>query len=122
MLDQAPLMVDVVPELAEELERELRASEDSALADQVAGLRMEKLCPCGDDFCATFSTALIPKGPAKKKRYGVPLANHSLIVHVLDREIVEVEVLFRDELRPKIRAVFGDETDHRLREKQADQN
>jgi hypothetical protein len=109
MSEQGPLVVEIVPELAEELERELRASGDLDLADQVPGLRMKDLCPCGDDFCATFSTALVPEGPAKKKRYGVPLAHHSLIVHVLDREIVEVEVLFRDELRPKIRAVFGDD-------------
>jgi hypothetical protein len=122
MSEQAPLVVDLVPELAEELERELRASGDSALADQVASLRMEKLCPCGDDFCATFATALVPEGSAKKKRYGVPLAHHSLIVQVVDREIVEVEVLFRDELRPKIRAVFADETERRIDQKRADQN
>lgn len=76
---------------------------------------MRDLCPCGDDFCATFSTAKIPENRAGKKRYGIPLADHSLIVRVLDREIIEVEVLFRDELRPKIRAVFGDGADSRLR-------
>jgi hypothetical protein len=107
-------VVQIVPELAEELERELRALGDLDLADQVPRLRMLDLCPCGDDFCATFSTALIPEEAAKKKRYGIPLAGTSLIVHVLDREIVEVEVLFRDELRPRIRAAFGDQPTGRL--------
>lgn len=113
MSEQGPLVVDVVPELAEELERELRASGDGKLADQVDGLRMTRSCGCGDDFCATFYTAPIPQGPSGKKHYGVPLANHKLIVHVLDGKIIEVEVLFRDDLRPKIRAAFGDEADWR---------
>lgn len=104
MTQEAPLMADVVPELAAEMERELRATGDDELADQVAGLRMMKSCGCGDDFCATFRTADIPDGPAVRKRFGVPLPNH-LIIHVLDGEIVEVEVLFRDELRPRIREV-----------------
>ena len=113
MPDQAPLMVDVVPELAAEMERELRASGDVELADQVAGLRMIKSCGCGDDFCASFYTVPIPKGPSAKKRFGIPLPNH-LIIHVLEGEIVEVEVLFRDNLRPRIREVFGQEADWRL--------
>jgi hypothetical protein len=113
MSEAGPLVVEIVPELAEELERELRSAGDLDLADQVPGLRMKDLCPCGDDFCATFSTALIPEG-TDKKRYGIPLAGTSLIVHVLDREIVEVEVLFRDELRPRIRAAFGDQPTGRL--------
>lgn len=115
-------MVDVVPELAAEIERELRASGDDELAGQVAGLRMTKSCGCGDDFCASFYTAPIPKGPSARKRVGVPLPNHHLIIHVLEGEIIEVEVLFRDDLRPKIREVFGDEADWRLRQDQADQN
>lgn len=115
-------MVDVVPELAVEMERELRASGDVELADQVAGLRMMKSCGCGDDFCASFDTAPLPEGPSAKKRYGVPLSNHHLIVHVLEGKIIEVEVLFRDDLRPKIREVFGDKADWRLRQEQADQN
>ncbi len=121
MTQEAPLMADIVPELAAEMERGLRATGDHELADQVAGLRMVKSCGCGDDFCASFYTVPIPKGPSAKKRFGVPLPNH-LIIHVLQGEIIEVEVLFRDELRPWIREVFGDEADWRLREEQADQS
>lgn len=110
MTDEAPLMLDVVPELAEEIERGLRDSGHADLAEQVAGLRMLKSCPCGDDFCATFRTVAVPEGLAGRKRWGIPLENH-LIIHVLEGEIVEVEVLFRDDLRPKIRAVFGDEAE-----------
>lgn len=119
MSQEAPLLVDVVPELVAEMERELRATGDDDLADQVAGLRMMKSCGCGDDFCASFDTASLPEGPTAKKRYGVPLPNHHLIVHVLEGKIIEVEVLFRDDLRPKIREVFGDEADWRLRQEQA---
>jgi hypothetical protein len=121
MPNESPLMLDVVPELAEEIERGLRDSGDAELAEQVAGLRMLKSCGCGDDFCASFRTAPVPEGPAGRKRWGIPLDNH-LIIHVLQNQIIEVEVLFRDDLRPKIRAVFGDEADWRLRQKQSDQN
>lgn len=69
-------MVDVVPELAAEIERD---SGDDELADQVAGLRMTKSCGCGDDFCASFYTAPIPKGPSGRKRVGAPLPNHLII-------------------------------------------
>lgn len=121
MPNEAPLIVEIVPDLAEEIERGLRASGDAELADQVSGLRMMKSCGCGDDFCASFSTAPIAEGPSRRKRFGVPLPNH-LIIHVLEGEIIEVEVLFRDDLRPKIREVFGGEADWRLRQEQADQN
>lgn len=112
-------MANVVPELAAEMERELRASGDVALADQVAALRMVRSCGCGDDFCASFHTVSVSKTQSAKPRYGVPLSNHHLIVSVREGEIVEVEVLFRDDLRPKIRGVFGDEADWRLRQEQA---
>lgn len=122
MPDDAPLMVDVVPELAQEIERELQASDYAELADQVTGLRMLKSCGCGDDFCASFRTAPPQDGPTRRQRFGVPLDNHHLIIHVLEGAIVEVEVLFRDDLRPRIREVFGDEADWRLRQKQANQD
>ena len=122
MTQEAPLIVDVVPELAEEMERELRSAGYEYLAAQTTGLRMLKSCGCGDDFCASFDTVSVLEGPSAKKRYGVPLSDHHLIVHVMEGQIIEIEILFRDDLRPKIREVFGDEADWRLRQEQAGQN
>ena len=107
------MLAKAVPELAEEVERELRAAGYEELAAQTASLRMVKSCGCGDDFCATFHTSPLAGRPSGKKRFGIPLPDHHMIVHVLEGAIVEVEVFYRDDLRPKIRAVFGDEADWR---------
>ena len=122
MPEEAPLLVEAVPELAEEIERELRAAGYEELAAQTAGLRMMKSCGCGDDFCATLYTSPLAGRPSGKKRFGIPLPDHHLIVHVLEGEIIEVEVLYRDDLRPKIRSVFGDEADWRRHEGRAEQS
>jgi hypothetical protein len=85
MTEQAPLMVDVVPELAAEIEQELRASGDAELAEQVARLRMTRSCGCGDNFCASFYT-----GPYGERcltcgfsgRVGTPAGRRNLVLPV----------------------------------------
>ncbi len=121
MSEQAPLIADVVPELAAEIERELRAFGDTGLAEQVADLRMTKSCGCGDEFCSSFYTGAHPKEDWEGDRRCESL-NHRLLLDVLDGEIGFVEVLFRDDLRPRIRAIFGEEADWRLRQEQADRS
>ena len=87
-------MVAVVPELAAEMEQELRASGDAGLAEQVAGLRMMRSCGCGDDFCASFYTCPYPEESWKGNHRAAALS-HRLILDVVDGEIGFVEVLFR---------------------------
>jgi hypothetical protein len=54
--------VELLPAFAAELERALRADGKDELADQVAGLVIESLCGCGDDFCSSFYTGVRPVG------------------------------------------------------------
>jgi hypothetical protein len=76
------------------------------LAAQAAELAIIELCPCGDAFRATFYTARRPNGsygPDLRTILLMPLTG-MLIVDVVGPDIVGVEVLYRDELRAKIRA------------------
>ncbi|MCU1257708.1 MAG: hypothetical protein JWO80_593 [Bryobacterales bacterium] len=54
MIDERPLVPEVLPAFAEELRSQLIASEEPELAAQVGHLRIVDRCRCGDDFCATF--------------------------------------------------------------------
>jgi hypothetical protein len=119
MVEEAPLMVDIVPELAAEMERELRASGEAELAEQVAGLRMTRSCGCGDEFCASFYTGPNPKESWEGDRRAVALPN-LLILDVRNAEIGFVEVLYRDDLRPRILTVFGEDAAWRLTPQQGE--
>jgi hypothetical protein len=96
-----------VPELSE-LERLLIQEGESALAAQVRGLRIIERCRCGDDFCATFYVAAAPRpdgafGPDLRSIALAP-ATGDLIVDAVGPDIMQVEVLFRDELKARIHA------------------
>ncbi len=108
MSEQAPLIVDIVPELTAEIERELRSSGETELADQVPGLRMTKSCGCRDAFCSSFYTGTYPKEDWGGDRRCAAFS-HQLILDILDGDIGFVEVLFRDDLRPRVLEVFGED-------------
>ena len=102
----APLLIDVAPELAAELERLLVQEGEEGLAARVSGLRIVDRCRCGDDFCASFYTVPRPSGAFGHGHYTVALAPEAgyLNVDAIGPDIVQVEVLFRDELKAKIHA------------------
>lgn len=52
----APLLGDLLPLFAEELDAALRAIWEVDLADQVRFLPIKRLCPCGDESCGSFYT------------------------------------------------------------------
>ncbi|HLK86676.1 MAG TPA: hypothetical protein VKT27_09225 [Candidatus Binataceae bacterium] len=52
----APLMSDVLPDLIEELAFLLRAQGAEPLCEQLRALKIESLCDCGDENCASFAT------------------------------------------------------------------
>ena len=53
----APLISDVLPDLLEELAYLLRAQGAEPLCEQLRALRIESICDCGDENCASFATA-----------------------------------------------------------------
>jgi hypothetical protein len=53
----APLLSDVLPDLLEELVHLLKGTGAEPLEDQLRALRIESICDCGDNECASFATA-----------------------------------------------------------------
>jgi hypothetical protein len=107
--EKQTLVSDVFPEFATELQHLLTQQGQHELAAQVSGLVILDRCRCGDDFCATFYTQPKPVG-----RYGHDHRNVALtpedgmvILDVVGDKIACVEVLYRDEIRRKLLAVFA---------------
>jgi hypothetical protein len=93
-----------MPELAGELEALLLKNGEAELARQVAGLFIIDRCRCGDDFCATIYTAPKPKGAWGLGHETIALDPEEgyMNVDLLNGNIVEVEVLFRDQIRDQL--------------------
>jgi hypothetical protein len=53
----SPLISEVLPDFLEELVFLLKQSGDAALGEQMRTLRIESLCDCGHEECASFATA-----------------------------------------------------------------
>jgi len=102
------LLKDVLSEFAQELTSLLTEQGEPDLAAQVPGLRLFSRCRCGDDFCATVYTAPRPKGAWGPEHESVALdpVEGFLILDVVNREIVSIEVLHRDDLRKEVLALF----------------
>jgi hypothetical protein len=90
--------------MASELGGLLQRSGEDQLAKTVGGLVVVDRCQCGDDFCATLYTALRPQGAWGEGHRSVPLDPQRgfLILDVFNERIVEVEVLYRDEIRESL--------------------
>jgi hypothetical protein len=54
---EKPLLTDVLPDLVEEIAYLLKEAGADPLIDQIRAARMESICDCGDDNCASFATA-----------------------------------------------------------------
>jgi hypothetical protein len=100
----SPLVCDVLPEFAAELVALLSRVGEAELVGQVQELRLVERCRCGDDFCATLYTAPRPGGAWGPGHYTLALSPEVGIfnVDVLDGKIVELEILFRDEIRARL--------------------
>jgi hypothetical protein len=51
------LVSDVLPDLLEEIVYLLRDTDAAGLEEKVRALRIESICDCGDENCASFATA-----------------------------------------------------------------
>jgi hypothetical protein len=103
-----PCLEDVAPELVVELQRLLLSEGEAALADQIPGLILVERCRCGEDFCATFYTELRPRGSFDLGHQTIALSpdEGTLNIDVVETRIVQIEVLYRDELRKKIHSAI----------------
>ena len=94
--DEAPLVRDVLPRLAEGLERELLRLDEADLAKQVNYLRVRRPCSCDDDFCQSFYTEDHESGtPFGADHRTVPLFPDSVMVNldVVEGRLVFVEII-----------------------------
>ncbi|MFZ0889876.1 MAG: hypothetical protein WA005_15630 [Candidatus Binataceae bacterium] len=93
----AQLISEVLPDLLEEMVYLLRQTDAAALEPQLRGLKIESICDCGDEDCASFATA-----PEVKVSRVVELEAilGSLILDLnADDRICFIEVLGRPEVR-----------------------
>jgi hypothetical protein len=104
MAKSAKLLVDLFPELAQELEHLLLEQGEPELARQVSMLSVFDRCRCGDDFCGMFYVLPKPNGAYGPGHRNVPLApQHGvLILDIVSDRIAAVEVLYRDAIRHRL--------------------
>ncbi len=102
------LLRDLLPDLAEELEKLLLDEELRALAEQITSLNVLDRCRCGDDFCASFYTLPKPDGAWGPKHETVQLNPESRVIciDVVDGNIAYVEVHNQDEIRQRLIRAF----------------
>lgn len=86
-----PLVREVLPELAAELDRLLREQGRPDLADQLPGLRITAACPCEIEACGSFHTGRPMKRWFRRGKQ-VPVGE-KVVLDTIDGEIVYVEVL-----------------------------
>lgn len=92
-----PLLTDILPDLVEEMAFLLRESGAEPLCEQLRRLRIESVCDCGDENCASFATA-----PEVKVASTVELqAMEGFLIVDLDaaNEICFIEVLHRPDVK-----------------------
>ena len=104
----SPLLQDSLPDFADELTSLLRKKNERGLVEQMPLLRLVDRCHCGDDFCATLYTAPKPKGAYGPNHETISLNPSSghFTLDLVDRKIVCIEILFREDLRSKVLQLF----------------
>ena len=102
------LLVETLPELAQELEELLIQATEPALAAQIHTLTIVDRCRCGDDFCATLYTEPRPQGAYGPNHRNIELnaSEGMIILDVVGSKIACVEVLYRDEIRKALHSAL----------------
>jgi hypothetical protein len=91
------LLTDVLPDLVEEIAFLLRERGAESLGEQLRTLRIESICDCGDDNCASFATAAEVKVASTVE---LPAMEGFLIVDLnAASEICFIEVLHRPDVK-----------------------
>lgn len=95
-------------EFADELERLLSDLGKPELVSQLPDLTILDRCRCEDDFCATFYTVPKREGSYGPDHYTLSLSPNDGMVNidVAAGKIACVEVLYRDDVRGKLRSAL----------------
>jgi hypothetical protein len=93
----APMMNDVLPDLLEEMAYLLKQQGADPLEKKLRELRIESVCDCGDENCASFATA----AEVKVANYVELQASEGQVIIDLNaaEEICFVEVLGRPDVK-----------------------
>jgi hypothetical protein len=104
---EPPLLSDVLPDLAREIQQLLVEQGEAELAAQVPSLRIVDRCRCGDDFCASFYVQPRPDGAYGPDHRNVTLSPNQgmLILDVVGAGIAGVKVLYREDVRKAIQVL-----------------
>jgi hypothetical protein len=93
----APLISDILSDLVEEIVYLLQGTGAEGLEQQLRALRIESICDCGDENCASFATAAAVRVANVVELQ--PIEGH-LILDLNDAdEICFVEVLNRPDVK-----------------------
>ena len=90
-------MIDVLPDLVDEMAALLREAGADPLVAQLGGLRIESICDCGNENCSSFATA----GEVKVHRtVELPAMEGYLIVDLnAADQICFIEILDRPDVK-----------------------
>lgn len=101
-------LADAFPEFAKELEDLLLTSKEPELASQLQDLRIARRCSCEDDFCATFYMPVDRSAEPATEVHCLELEpqNGIIVLDVASGRITGVEVLYRDDVRSRLRVLF----------------
>lgn len=104
-----PLLKEALPELASELYDLLIKKNANELAQQIDSLRIVELCDCGGEFCSAFYTSPKPNDLWDGELYSIELEkkNGLIVLDVVDSKIVQVEILFRDDIKRKLEQIVN---------------
>lgn len=103
-----PLLREILPEFAVELETLLRKENYIEYAEQIAFLRITERCRCEDNFCGMFYTQPRPQSLTTGKLSTIdPHSKHGMILlEIVEESIAAVEVLFRPDVRKALLKVL----------------
>src|SRR5271163_4511542 len=93
----APLISDVLPDFVEELVYLLQGTGAEGLESKLRALRIESICDCADDNCASFATSATVKVDRVIELQ--PIEGHLILDLNSAEEICFVEVLGRPDVK-----------------------
>ena len=99
-------LIDILPQIADELKTMLFDMGEYKLARSVADLPVVDRCRCGDSECATFYTMEREKWQGKPLKHVVPGGDDILELDVYDDIIVCIEILDREDVSERLRALL----------------